>query len=106
MKVDHGNVAEEIFRNYRARFLPKKYGVAKGHILTHDLTYDGPLEEWDLIVYDISESPVLFVRDESGATPRLGIPRPTRKRCYRSKGDVDSEQRAKGYGQTTQIGAV
>ena len=34
VKVEHGNVAEEIFRNYLSRFLPKKYGVAKGHIIT------------------------------------------------------------------------
>ena len=42
VKVEHGNVAEELFREYLARFLPKKYGVAKGHILTRDLTYEGP----------------------------------------------------------------
>jgi len=74
VKVEHGNVAEEIFRNYLARFLPKKYGVAKGHIITRDLTYDGPLEEWDIIVYDYLESPVLYVREDSGATLQLGIP--------------------------------
>ncbi len=74
VKVEHGNVAEEIFRNYLRRFLPKKYGVAKGHILTRDLTYAGPLEEWDVIIYDILESPILYVRDDAGGTPRLGIP--------------------------------
>ena len=74
VKVDHGNVAEDIFRRYLARFLPKKYGVAKGHILTRDLTYEGPMEEWDIIIYDVMECPVLFVRDESSSTPRLGIP--------------------------------
>ncbi|HEX3657037.1 MAG TPA: DUF6602 domain-containing protein [Pirellulales bacterium] len=74
VKVEHGHVAEQAFRNYLAHFLPKKYGVAKGHIITRDLTYDGPLEEWDLIVYDVLESPVLYVRADSGATPLLGIP--------------------------------
>ena len=74
VKVDHGHVAEELFRNYLDRFLPKKYGVAKGHIITRDLTYEGGLEEWDVIIYDALEAPVLYVRDGLGDTPKLGIP--------------------------------
>ncbi len=74
VKVEHGNVAEDIFRKYLASFLPRKYGVAKGHIITRSLTYEGPLEEWDILIYDALEAPVLYVRDGSGGTPRLGIP--------------------------------
>lgn len=74
VKVEHGNVAESIFRSYLKRVLPKKYGVEKGHVITRDVTYDGPLEEWDIIVYDALESPILYVRGDSGSEEKVGIP--------------------------------
>jgi hypothetical protein len=77
VKVDHGNIGEAALRNFLARFLPKKYGVTKGHIITPDRDYTGPLEEWDIIVYDAMEAPVLFVRrtaDERDDAGRRGIP--------------------------------
>ena len=67
VQVDHGHVAESVFREWLGRFLPKRFGVTKGYIITHDLDYDAPLEEWDIIIYDHLESPVLFVRDTSGS---------------------------------------
>ena len=33
-----------------------------------------PLEEWDIIIYDNLQAPVLYVRGEAGTTPLLGIP--------------------------------
>ncbi|MBL7731124.1 MAG: hypothetical protein JNM88_08105 [Chitinophagaceae bacterium] len=77
VKTEHGVACEAHFRTFLENFLPKKYGVTKGYIITPDLEYAGPLEEWDIIIYDAMESPVLFVRqnrDEDEKAGKRGIP--------------------------------
>lgn len=77
VKTTHGVSCEAHFRAFLEAFLPKKYGVTKGYIITPDLEYAGPLEEWDIIIYDAMESPVLFVRqnrDETDSAGKRGIP--------------------------------
>ena len=77
VKTEHGVVGEAIVREFLQEFLPKKFGVTKGYIITHNLQYEGPIEEWDIIIYDKLESPVLFVRDAPESTKpgqRLAIP--------------------------------
>lgn len=77
VKTEHGVSCEAHFRAFLREFLPKKYGVTKGYIITPDLDYAGPLEEWDIIIYDAMEAPVLFVRrnhDENERAGKRGIP--------------------------------
>lgn len=77
VKTEHGVSCEANFRSFLEQFLPKKYGVTKGYIITPDLDYAGPLEEWDIVIYDAMEAPVLFVRrtrDENEAAGKRGIP--------------------------------
>lgn len=77
VRTEHGVSCEALFRKFLAQFLPKKYGVTKGYIITPDLNYAGPLEEWDIIIYNVLESPVLFVRqttDQTDAAGKRGIP--------------------------------
>jgi hypothetical protein len=77
VKVEHGNVGEAAFRAFLQEFLPKKFGVTKGYIITPELDYAGTLEEWDIIIYDALEAPVLFVRrteDEKHSAGKRGIP--------------------------------
>lgn len=31
VKTEHGNIAESAFRDFLKQFLPRKYGVTKGH---------------------------------------------------------------------------
>jgi len=62
-QVDHGNVGESAIRNWLKDFLPKRFDVCKGYIITTNLDYEGPLEEWDIIIYDVLESPILFTRN-------------------------------------------
>src|SRR5690606_687581 len=50
VKTEHGVSAEALFRSFLAQFLPKKFGVTKGYIITPELAYAGPLEEWDVII--------------------------------------------------------
>lgn len=68
-KVEHGNVGESVVRNWLEEFLPKRFGVCKGYIITNNLDYSGPLEEWDIIIYDGLVSPILFTRDSKKAIP-------------------------------------
>lgn len=68
-KVEHGNVGESVIRNWLKEFLPKRFGVCKGYIITTNLDYEGPMEEWDIIIYDAIESPILFTRDTKKAIP-------------------------------------
>jgi hypothetical protein len=72
-RTTHGLGAEAVFREWLAGFLPKRFGVTKGYIITPNLDYQGPLEEWDVLIYDQIESPVLFTRDFDG-TKRSAIP--------------------------------
>jgi len=77
VKTEHGVLCEAHFRSFLEQFLPRKYGVTKGYIITPNLDYAGPLEEWDIIIYDAMEAPVLFVRrnrDENECAGKRGIP--------------------------------
>jgi hypothetical protein len=78
VRTSHGVAAEAMFRDFLRGFLPKKYGVTKGHIITADLDYDAAaLEEWDIIIYDAMNSPVLSVRktkDDNESAGNRAIP--------------------------------
>ncbi len=77
VESQHGNAAEDYFRAFLTEFLPKKYGVTKGHVITPGLGYAGDLEGWDVIIYDALESPILFDRpsliDPEATRLRLGV---------------------------------
>jgi len=66
LQTDHGVVAEALVRDWLQAFLPKRFGVCKGYIITSNLNYEGQLEEWDVIIYDALESPILYSRDIKG----------------------------------------
>lgn len=75
VKTEHGNVGEAQVRNWLKEFLPKKFGVCKGYIITSNLNYAGPLEEWDIIIFDALESPILFTKGQGdGGESRRAIP--------------------------------
>ena len=60
VKVDHGKVAEASFRAWLASFLPARYGVTSGYVLSQGLPFDSLLPHYDVIIYDKLESPVLW----------------------------------------------
>jgi hypothetical protein len=69
----HGLGAEGVYREWLETFLPKRFGVTKGYVITANPDYNANLEEWDVLIYDQLSSPVLFVRDFDG-TDRRAIP--------------------------------
>src|ERR1044071_9321132 len=71
VKVRHGITAEAVFRRWFEEFLPKKFGVTSGYIVSQGLTDKNKLYHSDVIVYDKLESPVLWV-DRNDDESKLG----------------------------------
>ena len=64
VRVSHGNVAEGVFRKWLKTFLPKKYGVTSGYIVSQNQTFkDLKLPHYDVIIYDEMNSPLLWVEE-------------------------------------------
>jgi hypothetical protein len=59
----HGNVVEGEFRKWLSDFLPKRFDVSSGFIISAGLPDEAKSPEFDVIVYDRLESPVLWVED-------------------------------------------
>lgn len=71
VQTGHGNVAEAEFRKWLINFLPKKYGVTSGYIISQGLPNAEQVVHYDIIIYDQLESPVLWI-DESSDTSSQG----------------------------------
>lgn len=66
VKVEHGNVAEEAYRAWLAGFLPKRYGVTSGFIISAGYSDRIKLKHFDVIIYDQLEAPVLWHSNNPG----------------------------------------
>jgi len=64
----HGKVAEAEFRKWLSSFLPKKYGVTPGYVVSPGLKVTEKTPHFDVIIYDQLESPILWVEDNPDAT--------------------------------------
>lgn len=77
VKVRHGLVAEAEFRKWLSEFLPKRYAVTAGYIISPGISSKEHMVHYDVIVYDQLESPVLWVEgnpDSSNQGQSLAIP--------------------------------
>ncbi|MBN1814254.1 MAG: hypothetical protein JXA14_20615 [Anaerolineae bacterium] len=63
VKAYHGRVAEAEFRKWLSCFLPKRYDVTSGYIVSQWALDHTKLLHFDVIVYDQLESPILWVED-------------------------------------------
>ena len=61
VKTQHGNHGEQLVRSWLSNFLPKKYGVTSGYIISQGLPEDSPILHYDVIIYDALESPILWL---------------------------------------------
>jgi Domain of unknown function (DUF6602) len=57
----HGRTAEAEFRKWLENFLPKKYGVTSGYVVSQGRQSTDKNPHFDVIIYDCLESPVLWV---------------------------------------------
>jgi hypothetical protein len=67
VQARHGNVAESEFRKWLINFLPKRYGVTFGYIISQGLPNTENMIHYDVIIYVQFESPILWVDEK----PRL-----------------------------------
>jgi hypothetical protein len=65
----HGIVAEEEFRSWLSNFLPKKYGVTSGYVISQGQPDSVKAPHFDVIIYDHLNSPILWEEDHSGLSP-------------------------------------
>lgn len=73
----HGKVAEAKCREWLAGFLPKRFGVTSGYIVSPGLGRTEKTPHFDVIIYDALESPVLWIEDNpdnSAGGRSLAIP--------------------------------
>ncbi len=73
----HGKVAEAELRKWLSGFLPKRYGVTSGYIVSPGLKSTEKTPHFDVIIYDQLESPVLWIEDFSDVSSQgrsLAIP--------------------------------
>lgn len=73
----HGKVAEAEFRKWLSGFLPKRYSVTSGYIVSIGLGSEQKMPHYDVIIYDSLESPVLWIEDFSDTSSQgrsLAIP--------------------------------
>jgi len=65
----HGVVAEAEFRRWLSEFLPQRYGVTPGYIVSQFARDTVKLPHFDVVIYDRLESPVLWIEGHSDASP-------------------------------------
>jgi len=64
----HGRIAEAELRKWLLSFLPKRYGVTPGYIVSPGLKSTDKTPHYDVIIYDQLEAPVLWVEDSPDAS--------------------------------------
>ena len=73
----HGNVAESELRRWLEGFLPKRFGVTSGYVISQGQRDTTKAPHFDVIIYDALESPVLWIEESSDLSPAgqaRGIP--------------------------------
>jgi hypothetical protein len=75
LKTEPGEVAEGVFRSWLEGFLPGRYGVTSGYIISAGLPDTQPVKHFDVIIYDKLESPVLW-RENNPDKSTQGLHRP------------------------------
>jgi hypothetical protein len=60
VRTQHGRTAEAAVRNWLSNFLPMKYGVTSGYIISQGMPEGVKTPHFDVIIYNKLESPVLW----------------------------------------------
>lgn len=70
----HGLVAESEFRKWLESFLPARYGVTAGYVISPGIKGTERAPHYDVIIYDKLESPVLWIEDQAHGNESRAIP--------------------------------
>lgn len=63
VETQHGNVAEASFRNWLKNFLPKRYAVTSGYIISTGIPDTEKAPHFDVIIYEYLNAPILWIED-------------------------------------------
>ena len=77
VQTRHGVIAEGEFRKWLTNFLPKRYGVTSGYIISPGTPHSDNFIHYDVIIYDQLESPILWIDDSADSSTQgkiLAIP--------------------------------
>lgn len=77
VEVSHGPAAEAAVREWLTAFLPQRYGVTSGYIVSPGVDSESKLPHYDVIIFDRLESPILWVEKHSDLSEQgrvLAIP--------------------------------
>ena len=77
VETHHGRVAEAELRKWLSSFLPKRFGVTAGYIVSPGLKSSQKSPHFDVIIYDHLESPILWVEESPDVSQQgrsLAIP--------------------------------
>jgi hypothetical protein len=74
VETSHGNTFEAAFRKWLQEFLPKRYGVTSGFVVSSGQKSGIKTPHFDVIIYDQLNSPVLWIEGNPDASPQ-GRPR-------------------------------
>jgi hypothetical protein len=61
----HGVAVEGKFRSWLEGFLPKRYGVTSGYVISPGLHGEDKTPHYDVIIYDRLNSPILWIEENS-----------------------------------------
>ena len=109
VEVYHGIVAEAQFRNWLSDFLPKKYGVTAGYIVSQGASENDKLPAFDVIIYDQLESPILWIEghpDVSTLGKMRAIPAEYVKAVIEVKATWDSTTASKAIAHLGDLGPL
>jgi hypothetical protein len=73
----HGRAVESEVRRWLTEFLPKRYGVTAGYVISQATTDSVRAPHFDVIIYDQLESPILWTEAHPDAAPEgrsRGVP--------------------------------
>jgi len=65
----HGKVAEAQFRKWLSIFLPKKFGVTSGYIVSQRVSGEQKIPHFDIIIYDKLNAPIIGVEESPDVSP-------------------------------------
>ncbi len=64
-QTDKGKVAEPAMREWLTQFLPKRFAVTSGYIISQGIQTNNKLLHYDVIIYDALNAPILWVEENA-----------------------------------------
>ncbi len=59
----HGRVAEAVFRSWLSEFLPKRFRVTSGYVVSQGQRGEAKFPHFDVIIYNHLDAPILWIED-------------------------------------------